>query len=125
MSVDKNLNREPEQESQVLDAILADEPGLLGRFSGTFKTSMRLWMVWVVIATILASACLLFSGYQFYIANEISSQIFWGVWFIVSLIIQAMLKLWTFMEMNRVSNARELKRIELSLERLEARLQRT
>jgi hypothetical protein len=46
-------------------------------------------------------------------------RVFWGVLALAALHAVSMLKLWFFMEMNRNSVIREVKRVEIALNRLE------
>ena len=123
MNIDKKIKHELQQEAQHLDAILAQEPGVFGMLNNSYHGAMRVWLIIASVAGFIATIVLLWCGYQFFIATQLSEQVFWGVWLIVSLLVQAMLKLWVFMEMNRSSTVREIKRVELAVEQLQSAIE--
>jgi hypothetical protein len=57
-------------------------------------------------------------GYEFFTAASVDDRVFWGVLAVVGFHGVSMLKMWFFMEMNRHSVTRELKRVEIALARL-------
>ncbi len=56
-----------------------------------------------------------YSLYRFYGAVEVKEIVGWAMAFMVSILIVAMIKLWAFMEMEKYSTIREIKRLELRL----------
>ena len=118
MKLDEQIKQSLQQEAQQLDAILAQQPGIFGMINNSYRGALRIWLIIASIAGVIATALLLWCGYEFVMAELVIDKIHWGIWFIVSLFIQAMLKLWFFMEMNRNSTVREIKRLELAVERL-------
>ncbi|WP_440903747.1 DUF6768 family protein [Catenovulum sp. SX2] len=123
MKLDEQIKQSLQQEAQQLDAILAQQPGIFGMINNSYRGALRIWLIIASIAGVIATALLLWCGYEFVMAELVIDKIHWGIWFIVSLFIQAMLKLWFFMEMNRNSTVREIKRLELAVERLYKRLE--
>ncbi|AWB66056.1 hypothetical protein C2869_06210 [Saccharobesus litoralis] len=123
MKLDDQIKQSLQQEAQQLDAILAQEPGIFGMINNSYRGALRIWLIIASVAGVIATLCFVWCGYQFVMAELAVDKVFWGVWFIVGLYIQAMIKLWFFMEMNRTSTVREIKRLELAVERLYARLE--
>ncbi|WP_105200351.1 MULTISPECIES: DUF6768 family protein [unclassified Pseudoalteromonas] len=118
MNLEQQIKSELAQERQQLDGILSRDEGLFARLGQTYQGSMRFWVWFSTLLALIATAAFIYCGYRFYIATEVGAQIFWAVWFIVGLMVQIAVKLWIFMEMNRNSIIREIKRTEyLLLER--------
>lgn len=123
MKLDEQIKQSLQQEAQQLDAILAQQPGIFGMINNSYRGALRVWLIIASIAGVIATGLLIWCGYEFIMAELVIDKIHWGIWFIVSLFIQAMLKLWFFMEMNRNSTVREIKRLELAVERLYNKLE--
>jgi hypothetical protein len=122
MNIDEKIKQQLEQDAAQLDPIFLDDSGLLSRLLPIFKGGMK-WWVWLVNLLALLTAALMFwCGYRFWYAEITQVQIFWGVAFLASLQMQGMLKNWLFMEMNRTSNLREIKRVEIAVARLSEKL---
>lgn len=122
MNIDERIKKELETDAQEIDQLIAEDPGLFKMLGNSFKGSMRFWVVLVNIVTLVATALLFWSGYRFYIAELVNDQIFWGVSFLLFLNMQVALKMWIFIEMSRSSVIREVKRLELSVAELSAKL---
>lgn len=120
MSIDDRIQRELEQEAEDIDALLADEKGLVGLGMDAFRGGLRQWVILITVIIFLVSAVMVWCGYRFYIAQNVDDRVFWGVWLIVSLIAQVGMKQWTWMEARRVTMLREIKRVEIAVERLAA-----
>lgn len=120
MNIDKKIQQELKEEANQLDNILAHEPGVFNMLLNAYKGSLGAWIVIVSIVTLCVSAIMVWAGYQFFIgeAKGLEHQVYWGVVLLVSVVIQVALKMWTFMEMNRQSTLREIKRLELMIEKL-------
>ena len=113
MNVDDKITQTLEAEAKRLEPMLLDNKGLFSRLLPIYRGGMRRW-VWLVNGlALLTTAVMLWSGYAFFVAQQINQQVFWGVCLIVTLQLQIGLKNWLFMEMNRASLAREMKRLEI------------
>lgn len=113
MNLDDKIKASLEAEQQQLDKVISTDDGLFERLSGVYQGSMRWWVLLSSVVAMLLTIGFVYAGYQFFIANNVSDQVFWAVWFIVGLMMQIAIKLWIFMEMNRVAQLKELKRTEL------------
>ncbi|GAP76845.1 hypothetical protein W04_3417 [Pseudoalteromonas sp. SW0106-04] len=116
MSVEQQIKASLHSEQAQLDQILSREQGLFNRLGHIYNGSMRRWVWLSTLLALLATAAFIYAGYRFYMATVINEQVFWGVWFIAGLLVQIAIKLWLFMEMNRTSILREIKRSELNLQ---------
>jgi uncharacterized membrane protein YdjX (TVP38/TMEM64 family) len=79
---------------------------------------MRRWMILINIIIMLVTVVMVWTGYRFFTAIESQEHIFWGVCLILSAIAQIAMKQWVWMEMNRSSIMREIKRVELVVSRI-------
>lgn len=117
MNIDEKIKRELAEQSTEIDNILAEEKGLSDFIMGSVRSSLKGWFIVVNLITLVATAGMFWTGYEFYNAADISQQIFWGVCFLTSLMMQIALKQWIWSEMTRASLIREIKRVELSVSR--------
>jgi len=118
MNIDEKIKRELEQDKPDFDAILIDDEGLFERASGIFKGGMKRWMIVISLFMIIIGSLAVWAGYRFYFANEIQEQIFWGVCFILGIMVQGFAKQFVIEEANRISIMREIKRVEISVVKL-------
>jgi len=118
MNIDERIKRELEQDNPDLDAILVDDEGLFDRLSGSFRGAMGRWVVAVYLTAVVVGVIIAWSFYRFFVAIELQDQVFWGVCFVASLSMQGFVKQWLFMESNRNSIMREIKRVEIAVARL-------
>ena len=112
MNIDEQIKATMQQEQQQIDTILSHDEGLFARLGNTYQGAMQRWMWFSTLLAVLLSIGFIYAGYCFFVADSVSDQIFWAVWFIVGLMMQIAVKLWMFMEMNRTSIIREIKRTE-------------
>lgn len=117
MSIDKKIQDALRSESEDLEAIVNHDPGLFTMLTNSFRGSMARWMYISSVFALFFSVAFIWCGYEFYVAEELMERVFWGVCFLAGLFIQALIKLWTFMEVNRNSLIREMKRLELLISR--------
>ncbi len=118
MNLDERIKHELESESLDIDHIMEEEGGLMNRITGTFKGGMRRWVILINISALLIGVLLAWTGYRFYLVADTQSPLFWGLCIVVLMIMQGFVKNWLFMEMNRNSIMREIKRVEISIARI-------
>lgn len=119
--LDEKIRQELENETAVIDELLASEGGLPDMVAAAFKGGMRRWIWLTSIITLIATVLMFWTGYEFYMAELVDHRIFWGIWFIASAMAQIALKTWQWMEMNRANLMREIKRLELAVATLAVR----
>ena len=125
MNLDEKIKAELESEASDIDKILLDDQGLIAMAKGSFKGGMGRWMIAINIVIVLVTAVMLWTGYQFFTANSLEGQTFWGVCLLLSAYSQIAMKQWVWMEMSRNSLMREIKRVELAVERLTSKVNNT
>ncbi len=121
-SIDERIKAELESEVKEIDAMVAGEEGLPGMLINSYKGGMRYWLVMVNIVTFIITIFMFWSIYEFWIAVSTDDRVFWGAIALAASLGQGMLKMWHFNEMNRQSIIREIKRVELAIERLNAKI---
>ncbi|WP_444996650.1 DUF6768 family protein [Aliikangiella sp. IMCC44359] len=118
MNIDEKIKQELETEQREFDDIIGEKQGLWDLAFSPLKGGLRGWFIAVNIITLVVTGFMFWTGYEFFIAKQINNQIFWGVCFLMTLNAQIALKQWVWMEMNRGSLMREVKRVEVAIAKL-------
>lgn len=87
-------------------------------FRGQFRYTVMFVMLLVVVFVSLAAYC----AWQMLATPDVGNKVEWLAGLLVSVIIVGLLRLWYFMELNRLSIVREVKRVELQVALLAERL---
>jgi hypothetical protein len=103
-----------EEEKTLFDELGADMT-MNQLMTGPFRTRMRWWSAYAFFLSFAFFALTVWCGWHFFRAEEATDRIFWGICALASLLPMSMLKLWFFMETNRLSIVREIRRVELQL----------
>jgi len=121
MSIDERIRKELEQQGKPVEQLKADEAGLFPMLFRVFTGGMARWAGFAMALTLVCFGLTLWSGYSFFTATTADGRVFWGILALAAFHALSMFKLWFFMEMNRHSITREVKRVEVALARLEER----
>ena len=102
----------------------AVDEGLIEQVAATFRTRMRVWVVlnWCLTAGWVAVA--VWAAISFLRAATTRDWVMFATLFQVAAISVAMLKIWYWMELNRTSHTREIKRLEIQVAKLVDRIGR-
>ncbi|MET1257309.1 DUF6768 family protein [Aliikangiella maris] len=122
MNIDERIKQELAKERQTFDSQLPEEQGLFALIAGPLKSRLRFWYIIVNIITFIVTIIMFWTGYQFFVMEQESGLVFWGICFLLAVNCQIALKQWIWMEMNRRSILREIKRVELSIQELAVRV---
>ncbi|MGJ8682596.1 DUF6768 family protein [Paraglaciecola sp.] len=117
MNIDEKIKRELNEQSSEIDEILAEEKGIMDFVVGSYRSSLKIWFIIVNVGIAIMTGVFIWAGYEFFNAGNVSDQIFWGVCFLTAFIVQVAGKQWIWAEMSRSSLIREIKRVELTLNR--------
>jgi len=115
------MNRLDEQIRQALDQEQKvffdqyDEQSLPQQMIDSFKGKSRWLMVMAFCMTFAFTILMFYSGYRFFIAEAEKELIAWATGCLLFSMMTAMLKMWTWMELNKHSITREVKRLELQV----------
>lgn len=96
----------------------AGDEGLIRQMSATFHGRMRMWVLLTWFATLFWTGVAVWAAIAFFRARDTRDWIMYAGIFVFSGVAIGMLKLWYFIEMNRNTHSREIKRVELQLARL-------
>lgn len=121
MSTDDRIRETLEAMTGEADRLEVDERGLFGMLSRVFTGGLKRWAVFGMALTLAFVGLTVWTGYRFFVAPDVDSRVLWGVLALAAFHAVSMFKLWFFMEMNRHSTTREIKRVEIELARLRER----
>ena len=99
-----------------------DEQNLLEMVGGLFKTKIRWLMILMNIVQVIAFGLFIYCLIQFFNTNATNELIKWGAGGFLFLMISSMLKLFSWMQMDKNSILRELKRLELQVASLSGKI---
>lgn len=102
------------------DASLHDagDEGVIRQVTATFRSRMRFWVLAIWGATAMWTGVCVWAAVAFFRATETRDWIMYASIFLFAGIAVAMLKMWYWMEMNRNTHSREIKRLEMQVARL-------
>ncbi|MDQ9093214.1 hypothetical protein RC083_16680 [Pseudoalteromonas haloplanktis] len=112
MNLDEKIKQSLQAEQHNLESVLESDSGLFKQLNGIYQGSMRRWAILGTMLAFILTAAFIISAYQFFNSDQ---QLLWAVCFVSSLMMQIAVKLWLFMEMNRQSIIKEIKRSELEI----------
>ncbi|MEE9130653.1 MAG: DUF6768 family protein [Phycisphaerales bacterium] len=122
-----NIDAKIRRALEATDADLADEfdgdQSMMEMVFDTFRGTQK-WLTFLAIFWGLAfMAGSVFGIIQLFKAQEPREHILWALGVVFCLAAVSMMKVWFWMQMNRNSILREIKRVELQVARLAGRLQ--
>ena len=100
----------------------AGDEGLIEQMAATFRTRMRMWVVLSWCFTAVWAAVAAWAAGSSFRAATARDWIMYATVFQVAAISVAMLKIWYWMEVNRNTHTREIKRVEVQVAQLVDRL---
>jgi len=108
------------EEAQFYDEL--DEQSLFEMVTGLFRTRHRWIMIMMNVVTIISFIVFIYCVVQFFDAEETNELIKWTVGGGFCLMIVSMLKVFSWMQMDKNAILRELKRLELQVASLSGKL---
>ncbi len=121
MNIDERIRSELEDQGSAVDELKVEEKSLFGMLFRVFTGGLARWAAFAMALTLVFFGLTVWCGYEFFTAASVDDRVFWGVLGLVAIHGLSMFKLWFFMEMNRHSVTREIKRVEIALARLDER----
>ena len=118
MNIDERIRKELEDQGSAVDELTVEEKSLFGMLFRVFTGGLARWATFAMVLTMVIFGLTVWCGYEFFTAAALDDRVFWGVRALVGFHAVSMFKLWFFMEMNRHSITREVKRVEIALARL-------
>ena len=121
-----NIDAKIRRALEATDADLADEfdgdQSMMEMVLDTFRGTQKWLTFFAIFGGIVFMTGTVFGIIQLFKAQEMHEHILWGLGVMFCLSAVSMMKIWFWMQMNRNSILREIKRVELQVARLAARL---
>ena len=122
----KEIDRKIREALQTQDAELFDEIGgepavhemVIDSFRGRLRWLVVLAAVWGAVILALALLC----AVQFFRVDTVREMLAWATGCVLCVVYVMAMKVWYWMELNKNAVTREVKRLELEIARLAARL---
>ncbi len=122
--IDEKIRDALEAEDGELFAEYEGEQGIFEMVAGVFRGKLK-WLVLVTtIAMIAVFAAGIYAAFQFFEAEGMREMIAWSMAFLFCMLGVTIMKVWFWMEMNKNSITREIKRLELQIASLAGKLER-
>lgn len=122
--IDEKIRDALEAEDAELFAEYEGEQGIFEMVAGVFRGRLK----WLVLVTTVAAfalfAAAIYAGFQFFKAEGMREMIAWSMAFLFCMLGVTMVKVWFWMEMNKNTITREIKRLELQIASLAGKLER-
>ncbi len=113
--IDDRIRQALTAEDRALMETLGDEQSLFNLIGRSFQGRMKMFMVVAWLAMFAMFVFAVWSVIQFLGATELGTKINWGVAFIVSTQFLGGMKMWYFLELNKLASARDIRRLELRM----------
>lgn len=123
-SFDDDIRRAVHDEAAEASLATAGDEGLIAQVTSTFRGRMRFWVGLTWLMTAAWSAVVVWAALAFFRATTTRDWIMYATLFLWGLIAVGLLKMWNWMEANRYTHTREIKRLELQIARLIERIDR-
>ncbi len=120
--IDDKIRQALSEEDAKLFEEFSEEPSLMELALETLKGRNRWATAMVMIVGTLFMVLGIFSLFQFSSAQETKALISWALAFVFCMAAVSMMKIWAWMEIEKNSTLREIKRLELQVARLSQQL---
>lgn len=114
-----------ELDKKILEAIKAEtdetlrgyeqELGLFGLMAESFKGAFRWWVMAAMAFQVVLAAAFIYCAVRLFGTDDPAAKLDWLALGLAAFVAFGLLRLWFFMEINRLSIAREIKRVELQI----------
>ncbi len=92
-----------------------EEPGVFKMWFGLYTGKLGWWAILVTFMQLIFTALAFYLGYLFFTAEETELMIRYGGGLLIAMLFTQMLKLWHWMQMDKNSILREIKRLEFQV----------
>lgn len=120
--LDKAIQESLRKEDAELFKDFQEEPSMFAMVMETFQGKHRWLVIMTVFWTLVFLVLAILSGIRFFRAETTRDLMMWAAACIVCLSAVSMMKVWFWMELNKNSVTREIKRLELQIARLASRI---
>jgi hypothetical protein len=123
MNLDEKIKEALKMDAKEVEMVLSREDGLFSQLFGIFRGSMLMWNIFGLVLALVTAVLMIWSGYHFFVSEELGERVFWGFLFLALWTGTIGIKVWFWLEMNRNSTHREIKRLELAVAKLMIKLE--
>ena len=119
------LDRKIQQALSAEDAELFGEGGEMALHEmmiGSFKSRLRGWLIYAMVITTIFSVIMFYCIYRAFTADDNDIKLLWCFGILFAGIPTGLMKMWWFMQMDKINVLREIKRVELQIATLASRL---
>lgn len=109
------------EDKEILDSYGA-ELGLFELMAQSFRGKMKAVVIPAFVFMLVFAVMLIYSTINFFSVEDIGARLQWLAIGLTALIVIGLLRLWYWMELNRLSVIREVKRLELQISLLSKKL---
>lgn len=109
-----------QEEAKFYDEL--DEQNVLQMLIGVYSGKNKWLMILMNIVQVAFFVLFIYCAIKFFVVEETNDLIRWGIFGSVALFVQSMLKLFTWMQMDKNAIIREIKRLELQVLSLSGKL---
>ena len=102
------------EDKEVMDSY-GKELGLFGLMKESFRGKLKAMVIPVFLFMLMFAALLVYCTINFFSVEDIGTKLNWLAIGLTALIALGLLRLWYWMELNRLSIVREVKRLELQV----------
>ena len=121
-NIDEKIREALLTEDAELFAEVGGERNIAEQIADSFRGQSRWFSVMAFVAMSLLFGVTLLTGFMFFEATTVREMIAYAGGFFFSIVGMGMMKVWYFMELNKNTVTREIKRVELQIARLSARI---
>ncbi|WP_340679828.1 DUF6768 family protein [Paraglaciecola sp.] len=118
MNLDDKIKQALQMDAKEVERVLSKDDGLFKQLFGLFRGNMMAWNIFGMVLAVVTAVFMFWSGYHFFISENIDDRLFWAVLLLAFWTGTMGLKIWFWLEMNRNSTSREIKRLELAVAQL-------
>jgi hypothetical protein len=122
MNLDDKIRQALQMDAEEVERVMKNDQGLYAQLFGVFRGSMKRWNIFGMIIATITAVLMFWSGYHFFVSESMDDRLFWGVLLLAFWTGNMGLKVWFWLQLNRNSTSREIKRLELAVAQLTARL---
>ena len=114
-NIDDEIRAALSEEDRMELERLTGEQDVFDMIGDTFRSKMRNWVILLWVESFAIFAAAVWTGYRFFNAPDARDMIFWGSITIVLVLAIVIIKIWYWMEINKNTVVREVKRLELQI----------
>ncbi|MFU8812552.1 MAG: DUF6768 family protein [Balneolaceae bacterium] len=113
--IDRLITESLSQEEAEFYNTLEGDTGLLRSISGLYKGNLAWMAVVMTMVHLVVAVVAFYSGYQLFTSGTVEEMITYGAVMFIALLFASMIKLWTWMQMNRNAALNEIRRLEYQI----------